>query len=225
MIEWRPKRAKLVDLRLGVDDDAIVERLVPAATRTGIDAPFGWPREFVDLLTRHVAYEALPEYVERRRTQLRLRRTDRFIHTQIKRMPLSVSSDWIAVAAMRCAHLLARLGVRDRSGAGPICEVYPGAALQVWGLSSRGYKGEKCRDKRVSLVATLCERAPWLEIGEATREQCIETDDCFDAVIAALVTRAHARELCEPIPTEHLAEARVEGWIALPLESSLERLC
>jgi len=53
---------------------------------------------------------------------------------------------------------------------------------------------------------------------------CDESNDCFDALIAALVARASALGLCEEIPGELLETAEREGWIALPLVGSLERL-
>jgi hypothetical protein len=53
---------------------------------------------------------------------------------------------------------------------------------------------------------------------------CDQNEDCFDALISALVARASALRLCEPIPDDLLEPARREGWIALPLNGSLERL-
>ena len=47
--------------------------------------------------------------------------------------PLSVSSDRIAICAMRCAELLVELagdGQLERTGGGLVAEVYPAAALR-----------------------------------------------------------------------------------------------
>lgn len=225
MIEWQPSRAKVLRLSLDVDDDAIVNRLVPEAARTGIDAPFGWPRDFVDLLRRHGGGELVGEpWGDERRRSLRLRRTDRHVYETLGRLPLSVSSDWIAVPAMRCAHLLGRLGVQNRSGVGRVAEVYPGAALQAWGLPSRGYKGNDRRDERAALLDALLEAAPWLDLAPRHRELCHDSDDCIDAVVAALVARAGALDLCRPIPAEAKPDAAIEGWITLPAEGSLDAL-
>ena len=58
----------------------------------------------------------------------------------------------------------------------------------------------------------------------AETELCLASDDAFDALVAALVARAVAAGLVEPIPGEERAAARKEGWIAVPREGSLERL-
>jgi hypothetical protein len=48
--------------------------------------------------------------------------------------------------------------------------------------------------------------------------------DALDSVIAALVARAAALNVCDPIPREFAEAAEAEGWIALPLPDSLEKL-
>jgi hypothetical protein len=67
-----------------------------------------------------------------------MRRTDVFVHEQLGLTPLSVSADRIAHVALRCAVLLTKLpaarGPMDRSGSGPVAEVYPAASLRGWGL-------------------------------------------------------------------------------------------
>ena len=73
-----------------------------------------------------------------------MRRTDLFVHEQVSLTPLSVSADRIAPVALRCAVLLAKLeavgGPMDRSGSGPVVEVYPAVSLRSWSLDHRGYK-------------------------------------------------------------------------------------
>jgi Protein of unknown function (DUF429) len=63
---------------------------------------------------------------------LTMRRTDVFVHEQLRLTPLSVSADRIAHVAFRCAVLLAKLDAADapvdRSGSGPVAEVYPAAS-------------------------------------------------------------------------------------------------
>jgi hypothetical protein len=44
----------------------------------------------------------------------------------------------------------------------------------------------------------------------------IESADCFDAVIAALATRAVYQGNYNKPTAEQLENARVEGWIGLP---------
>jgi hypothetical protein len=69
---------------------------------------------------------------------LTMRRTDVFVHEQLRLTPLSVSADRIAHVAFRCAVLLAKLDAADapvdRSRSGPVAEVYPAASLHSWSL-------------------------------------------------------------------------------------------
>jgi hypothetical protein len=63
---------------------------------------------------------------------LTMRRTDVFVHEQLRLTPMSVSADRIAHVAFRCAVLLAKLDAADapvdRSESGPVAEVYPAAS-------------------------------------------------------------------------------------------------
>jgi hypothetical protein len=47
----------------------------------------------------------------------------------------------------------------------------------------------------------------------------VESCDAFDAVIAALATRAAALNQYEKPSAQLLAQAKIEGWIALPNQS------
>jgi Protein of unknown function (DUF429) len=94
--------------------------------------------------------------------------------------PLSVSSNLLAICAMRCAHLLVELageGALDRTGAGLVAEVYPAAALRQWGLDPRGYKGTKPEKvaKRQELVATNRARRGLLHRRRQRRAACTAT--------------------------------------------------
>ena len=64
----------------------------------------------------------------------------------------------------------------------------------------------------------------WVELAPEVHTCCLESDDAFDALIAALVARSVHLNLVEPIPEEDLETASLEGWIALPLRDSLDRL-
>ena len=120
-------------------------------TKVGIDAPFGWPLEFVEALG---IYSEKGEWPATEARLLTLRATDRWVRELTGRDPLSVSTDKISFTAMRCARLLTEYGQRwepvDRSGAGRIVEVYPAAALRQWGLEPRGVQGIKARAGRPS---------------------------------------------------------------------------
>ena len=69
---------------------------------------------------------------------LTMRRIDVVVHEQLRLTPLSVSADRIAHVAFRCAVLLAKLDAADapvdRSGSGPVTEIYPAASLHSWAL-------------------------------------------------------------------------------------------
>ena len=118
-------------------------------------------------------------------------------------------------AADRLLRRLGEAGVDvDRSGAGGIAEVYPGAALRLWGFDTRGYKVDAAA--RETLVGGLSASAPWLDLAEH-RALMIRSADALDAVVAALITRAAALgRYVAPQAGEQLARARREGWIVLP---------
>ena len=137
-----------------------------------------------------------------------------------------MSTDRIAIPALRAARVLSHLPeARDRSGAGPVVEVYPAAALRIWGFASRRYKrvaGAAARTALVTAFRAATER--WLEIDDEKWERCAGSDDDFDAVVAALVARAAACRLVDPCPGELRAVAAREGWMMLPVADSLARL-
>jgi predicted nuclease with RNAse H fold len=119
---------------------------------------------------------------------------------------------------MRCAGLLGRLektGIQiDRSGAGVVAEVYPGATLRVWGFDTTGYR--KSVDERKRLLNQILEQANWLDTSSFA-SLMLESCDAFDAVIAALASRAAFLGLSEPPTQSQMSQARIEGWIALPV--------
>jgi len=225
VVQWGAGTAELRALGVGADDDRLLE-LHGQADVTGIDCPFGWPTAFLAFLcaVSRPTGEPLAEWSERQRDDLRFRSTDLRVHGVTGRWPLSVSSDLIAVAALRCQGLLARMAVTDRSGDGRVYEVYPAAALKQWGFPSTGYKKARGKPMREKLVRNLLDRAAWLRAGEDHRRTLVASDDALDALIASLNARAGRLGLTlSPEPDEHRDAVR-EGWIAIPEEGSLERL-
>jgi predicted nuclease with RNAse H fold len=219
VIEWAPESAVIRELRVGLTD----EPLVQAASRVdkvGIDCALGWPQEFIDFVTAQAQLSASSDFdggmAWRRR--LAYRETDRHVRELTGRWPLSVSTDRLGLTAMRAAGLLtklARSGTHiDRTGAGLVAEVYPGASLRLWGFDTAGYRTS--REARATLLGALRSSAPWLDAGEHA-QLMIDSCDAFDAVVAALAARAVAVGRCSR-PTERQRElAAVEGWINLPL--------
>lgn len=229
-ISWEDGRAIASLPERGLSDQQLLER-IEEADWTGIDAPFGWPDEFIKTIMAW-AEEGRWSPVERK--QLRDRETDRFVEG-IARMPLSVSSDRIAVTAMRCAAILDALAERrghpiNRLGADQVVEVYPAAALVLWSdeaqeirFDANGYKGSTGREKREVLVADLDATCPWLNL-EQIGETCIGSDDAFDALISALVARAAAHKKTTAPQSKWVERAEREGWIHLPHAGSLDKL-
>lgn len=215
-IEWTPAGARIVDLRIGVDDETIV---ATPADALGIDAPFGWPLAFQAVLND---LQPVPAWTPAWRDRLRFRETDRVVRALCGRWPLSVSTDLIGVPALRCHGLLGRLGVQDRSGADGVWEVYPAGALMRWGLPARGYK-KKDPAPRGAIVVALGLCAPWLDWG-GFEALAIANHDALDAVIAALSARAAMRGLIAQPTAEQATAAKVEGWVAIPAPDALGRL-
>ncbi len=219
-VHWIGGRARLLSLRLGVDDAALLD-LVGSAARTGIDCPLGWPVAFVDFLDRQRrrAIE-LPEVdTVAGRAAILYRRTDLVCQAGGDR-PLSVAADRIAHPALRAAGLLAALAGRgvdvDRAGRGAVVETYPAAALRQWGLAFRAYKRPANAPARHELVGALLRAVPWLSVADDDRDLLVRSDDAVDAVVCALVARASLLGLVRRPAPQDAEIAAIEGWIAVP---------
>jgi predicted nuclease with RNAse H fold len=107
---------------------------------------------------------------------------------------------------------------------GTVVEVYPAAALRRCGLPWRKYKGRDDVEERRDLVASFAAKSEAsLSLAELERRSCENSDDAFDALIAACVARAVA--LGDRANSGRRREAaRREGWIALPQEGALSTL-
>lgn len=225
VIEWertgsrRAARATLTALTLGAADD-VIARAALHVDKLGIDCALGWPDDFVQFVVAHHEGRELDPAIDGgidwRRT-LAYRETDRVVRERTGRWPLSVSTDRLGLTAMRAAGLLARLaegGIPiDRAGAGLVVEIYPAASLRLWGLTTTGYRADAAR--RAELVDDLLAAAPWFDV-QGLRPLMERSTDAFDAVVAALATRAAAVGLADAPGEAMLARARREGWVALP---------
>jgi hypothetical protein len=235
LIEWTGDGASVLMTKLGLTDEAILELSAPlnledSGDAIGIDAPFGWPKPFVEFVSR--ASDTRPKlgpWNEILRDRLRYRLTDHRVREDLGLVPLAVAADKIALPAMRCAGLLADLGVTDRSGVNGVFEVYPAAALRAWGFPHREYKGNKPVAKQAlrTLFKMVCSNCSWLRFSdEADQFRCAENEDVFDALVASLAARAAALgRTGHPRNDTEDNLARIEGWIAVPNEScQLEEL-
>ncbi len=206
-IRWEADRALAEPPQLGCTDEQL-DALIQTADAIGIDAPFGWPAEFAAAVNEWKS----PVWNAEIRDSLRFRQTDLWIHDQFNLAPLSVSSDRIALPAMRAMALLRRHGVHDRSGDGRFYEVYPAGSLKVGGMPNKGYKKPKDRHRRDAILKALRQAMPWL----IAPDDCAASADGLDALVAALTARAAAQNLTHCPPSDQAEMARREGWIHLP---------
>ena len=218
VIDWGSKKARLVSLDLGVDDESAL-RIALSVEKIGIDCALGWPKEFVAFLNEHQDVSAKPTPFDggsNLRRRLAHRETDRSVHEITGKWPLSVSTDRLGMTAIRCAGLLSKFAEHfdvDRAGPGKVVEVYPGAALRHWLVETSGYRNSAI--VREKLIEQLHDLAPWLDLG-IHRELMVQSCDAFDAVFAALAARAAERGLSNAPDQTQLSSAKIEGWIHLP---------
>jgi predicted nuclease with RNAse H fold len=222
-VDWASGTPEISELDSGLDDQALLEAIA-AADKVGIDAPFGWPDEFVDAVAAHRDRAGWPGSGEEQdlyRFQLSFRATDRKLIEGGSRRPLSVSTDLIGVVAMRCAYLLDRLAAAgepvDRAGSGKVIEAYPAPALVSWGLSATGYKSKAGAARLPELLSRLEEGIGGIGMSARQREAAGSDHNRFDALVCSLVARAAALGLTRP--PEHGEEsdrATREGWIHVP---------
>jgi predicted nuclease with RNAse H fold len=217
LIDWSGKSARLVQLDLNIDDRFIVDS-TRDALKLGIDCALGWPIEFVEFLNRYSqnSFSQIDGDMSWRR-RMAYRETDRAVRELTGRWPLSVSTGRLGLTAMRCAGLLSKLaadGVEiDRTGAGKVVEIYPGASLRLWAFDTSGYRASAA--SRAALLEQICEAAPWFEPGEFA-ELMIDSCDSVDSVIANFAARSAQMGLSTRPAREFEGQARKEGWIALP---------
>jgi predicted nuclease with RNAse H fold len=222
-IEWGPGRPIVSELRSGLDDATLLDA-IDGADKAAIDAPFGWPDEFVEAICAHRNRAGWPGSGEDQdiyRFHLSFRATDRRLIEQGARRPLSVSTDLIGVVAMRCAFLLDRLAARgepvDRAGSGKVIESYPAAALTMWGISPVGYKSRAGVARIPQLLSQLEEGLGTIDMTIQQRELAASDHNCFDALVCSLVARAAALGLTQPPePGDEADRATREGWIHVP---------
>lgn len=215
-IDWAHDNAALVELPILECDDEMLDEQISVSEVIGIDAPFGWPEGFRKAVANWQAdsWSGRADFQE----SLRFRITDqavldRFKNTTCKLTPLSVSTDRIALPAMRTMALLQRHGVRDKSGDGRFFEVYPAGTLACWKLPCRGYKnGPGAMQQRGKILAGIRQRFPQMHIPE----EYVKTDHALDALIASISAKiAKDGDTARPDSTQ-LEAARTEGWIHLP---------
>jgi len=221
-VHWTDTYAETVRWHCPLNNTETRE-LMTKADKVGIDVPLGWPTGFVRAVYRHQSRRPWPKVSMR---QFRLRATDCFVHEIAGICPLSVSTDRIGIPAARAALILSDFArPLDRTGDGKIVEVYPAAALRMWGFPCRGYKGRKGAVVRCDLVQEWNRQtAAWGRWTEKVLAAASANDNVFDALIAATVARCAALGRVVPIPSRMKRRAKLEGWIAVPAKDSLANL-
>jgi len=212
LLDRRGNMLEVRDAREGCTDD-ILEELSAAAAGVGIDAPLGWPEAFREAVVERTACTWTLAY----QREVSYRLTDLRIREQTGRWPLSVSTDRIALPAMRAMSLMHRKGLTDKSGESGWYEVYPAGSLAVWELPSRGYKADNAtgRERRALILKGLEKRFGALH-PEGLRQRLVATDHLLDALIAGLTAiEAYHGGTVLPSAAEQ-EQARLEGWIHLP---------
>lgn len=216
-IDWGTRPARIVHLALGNSDDDVVNA-ARGADVVAIDAPFGWPREWADAVAAH--RPGMSFSANGKTSELTSRKTDRWIAAYTHVRPLAVGANLIGATAIRCVRLIHAIGYRIDLGVVPetpfVTEVYPAAALGVWGLSHRLYKGKAVAAARVELVSQLVAAGLPIDLAADAWAALGLSDDMLDALICGLVGRAVALGLSADVPDDMPMDAHHEGWIRVP---------
>jgi hypothetical protein len=221
-ISWGETTALVESVECGIDNDRLLELLERSDPR-GIDSPLGWPEAMARAVAAHSAGRPWPAPCKE---EFRYRRTDHFVVEQTRdpetgknaTRPLSVAADRIAMPAWRIASIRAKSkspGFR-LDGRDGVYEVYPAAALRIWGLPYKGYKEKKGIPIRGEILEGIKGQASWLEWSPGTEEECLRRDHSLDAVVSALIVRVASTDRTLTPPPGDEAAAETEGWIHLP---------
>ncbi len=211
-IDWSAPHPRVHELEAN-GHDARLDELIAASDAIGIDAPFGWPRPFVE----QIGDWRLDQWDNSLRDRLTLRRTDLHVRDTCGLTPLRVAADRIALPALRAMALLHRHGVTDRSGppGARFHEVYPAGSLRQWGLlhppSYRG-RGNEAALRRREILREISQRFDF-----PAPDHAAVTDHLVDALVASITAALAATGRTIPPPPAEREPARHEGWIHLPL--------
>lgn len=219
VIDWGSVSPRLVQLEVGVDDEAILEAAQDSDVMA-IAAPFGWPDSFIEfIVSNRTGFVPNPRRVATTsgRNRIMYRTTDQRLREMLGLKLLPSTSSTLAGATLRCAGILARMremGIEvSRAGGGRVVEAYSPASLVAWGLDEPKYKTTPAA--RVRIVEQASRRVS-LDLADH-RATCMESDDALDALVCALTARAVAIGLWRaPLDPDEVEHAPTEGWVCIP---------
>ena len=240
-IDWRGTPATIT--RLDVKNiktknewDIVKQAVVEAHEKgwwVGIDAPFGFPEAFgqsVEALRDPTGKTSGSPHASDRVQ----RETEKITKDASGKQPSSTVTNYITGHVINCDDLRYEAIGRARNRAdgrlgctSGIVEVYPAAALEIWGLSGFGYK-DKDKDKASGELRKLVYclgilTYPWLRVALISYWSTLASkDDAFDALICALMARLASLPGGPTCPYRRTFTSaqmdlfRSEGWIHLP---------
>jgi len=199
----------------------------------GVDVPFGWPKQFSDFVQpwspAGSGGEAVPES-----DVFRFRKTDLIVRDELRKHPLSISSDRIALSARLWAEIVLKnnlgphIDTRGLPAASSptVIEVYPAATLRAFAdqVNDKHYKREK--DARVCLIKALV-RDFKLNVTAKQQARVVgereKDSDITDALIAALTGLIYGGcfpqwTVRKPQSDAEREAAVKEGWIFFPVK-------
>lgn len=227
--EFDGKNCRLLDVNLGSSDvaDQLCKWISEEyPTLIALDAPLGWPQGFGRKLARHKAGQPIKETS---REVFFDRETDRIVHKESGKKPLSIGADKIARASLVTLEILEqvcrilKIKGQDVSIAWTpdiqsvqAIEVYPAATLRVhkyWTERNKSYKGKDNQSEREGLTEKLSKHFK-AGIKHSHRKQMLDEPDALDAVVCILAALDFLKgEARGPESDFECARAEKEGWI------------
>lgn len=201
----------------GATDARLIEMLRdPWIDVVGLDVPLGWPRAVIAPVEGSGRQTAI---------QPMARVTDDWLRQRVD--PRDAGHNAAAARfdarALRAYDLLTNIPAYqvDRTGRrGRVVEVAPAAALRIWGLPSCGYEdGPRAIDIQIDIIRELA-----TAVGSHPLDLDVENATELNALVASIVAGMTRTGLTEPVPDDHVESAIVEGWVHVPLPSSLQGL-
>jgi len=147
-----------------------------------VDIPFAWPRSFTEFVSDWAPLDARVKQPPES-TEFRYRTTDRFVHEQTTKWPLSVSSNLFALGARQWANVVHEASLGCQMVVTKTClpetkpyiiEVYPAATLKVFenheNLSISGLS-----TRIVEVGGQVTEKKYSYKTDESTRQRLVDS--------------------------------------------------